>query len=303
MCTGIKQGAIESPTLFSLVSELCVADASDRYNWGAQGDKLPGLNLRDILFMDDSVMWDSNTETLQTRANQLAVVFAEWGLDLNTKKCQWCRSPHCKQKEPLVIKGTKLESSEYLEVMGLKMSVNMSPSEMIGPLLARARDTFWSLKHLLRKKGNMKQRLYMLQTIVGGVALWCLAAIPPDKQALAMLNSVQTQFLVWMMRKGRQQGEKWLDHHIRVHREARSFPMVAEIGRIQGIEPGESIGQCRWPVLSWTVGGIYSGGTVKKPIRESVEDNCAAKKGLESKGGILSEHDGRSIGFRETINA
>ena len=77
MKSGIKQGAVESPSLYSLISDACVREAARRYGWANEDPRLPGLALRDILYMDDSVMWDSSPETLQTRAAQVAIVLKE----------------------------------------------------------------------------------------------------------------------------------------------------------------------------------------------------------------------------------
>ena len=118
--------------------------------------------------------------------------------------------------------GNELAPADHLEVMGLKLTVDATPSELIAPLMGRARDKFWGLKHVLCRRGNLKKRLMILQSVVAGSALWSCAALPMDEQALGLVNQAQTQFIVWMMQKGRRQGETWLDHHIRTHREARS---------------------------------------------------------------------------------
>ena len=173
--------------------------------------------------MDDSIVWDDDMKNLETRIAQLSEVFAEWGLELNAEKTQWYLSPHSTYKGKLRVKGIDVEPVEYLEVMGLKLTVTMTSSEMIAPLMAKARDAVWSLKHLLLRKGKVKKRLQILQTVVGGAGLWCIAALPPDKQALELVNKVQNQFLVWMMKRGRHAEESWVQHHIRVHREARSM--------------------------------------------------------------------------------
>ena len=43
MQRGIKQGAVESPILFALVAEACLAEASTKFNWGSvSGTSFPG---------------------------------------------------------------------------------------------------------------------------------------------------------------------------------------------------------------------------------------------------------------------
>ena len=138
---------------------------------------MPGLNLTEILFMDDSVMWNDSVTVLETRIGQLARVFAEWGLELNAEKAQWYPGPYCKHAGAMTVKGVAVKPAPALEVMGLKLTVNMTASELVAPLMAKARDTFWSLKHLLLRRGNVKHRLRILQTVVGGARLWCVASL------------------------------------------------------------------------------------------------------------------------------
>ena len=56
MKAGIKQGAVESPSLFAVLAELCFAVALQRFSWHTCSSKLPGLNLRDILLIDDNIL-------------------------------------------------------------------------------------------------------------------------------------------------------------------------------------------------------------------------------------------------------
>ena len=44
----------------------------------------------------------------------------------------------------------------------------------------------------------------------------------PDKHSMGFLNQLQLQLCTWMMGRNRKPGEQWLEHHIRVRREARA---------------------------------------------------------------------------------
>ena len=92
MCSGIKQGAIESPAFFGIVAGLCYADAECRFSWDECDPKLPLLPVREVLYMDDSVAWGSDQGRLLERISGLVMVMAEWGLFINPGKCQWYRS-------------------------------------------------------------------------------------------------------------------------------------------------------------------------------------------------------------------
>ena len=72
MCTGIRQGAVESPVLFSLLAELCFQTTADKHRWAVDVPHTDGLPVRDALFMDDAILRDVRADTLATRVQQLA---------------------------------------------------------------------------------------------------------------------------------------------------------------------------------------------------------------------------------------
>ena len=121
--------------------------------------------------------------------------------------------------------GTRVEATETLEVMGLVLRVGMSIYELASPLATRARAKFRELKHIFRAKGgSMKQRAKVMQRVVGGTALWCICCLPPDATTMTMLNSVQLQLMVWLLRFARRSGEGWEEFRQRAFRGARAAP-------------------------------------------------------------------------------
>ncbi|CAE6963578.1 unnamed protein product [Symbiodinium sp. CCMP2592] len=211
MTQGIKQGAVESPGFFSMIAEVCFQEAGARFGW----DKLPsafeGLPFHDVLFMDDGFMWSSGVQGVQQKVRQLMVVLEEFGLKLNGSKCQLLCSPHWKGEKAIWIAGSRVEASPEVEVMGLPMRVGMTMSELVAPLVARARSKFWSMHHVFRSKTSLKGRLQTLATAVGNAALWCLSSFPPEKPAMGMLNTMQMQLTIWAMRLSRRVGESMGD--------------------------------------------------------------------------------------------
>ena len=189
MDSGITQGAIESPMLFAWVMELALAQASSKYGWDRQPRLYPDLSQQDLLFMDDGYLWAPDCRCLTTRLRQFASELQGCGLQLNFKKCVLYCSPYCAGRHELTIGGARLQAEDHLPVMGLQMRVGMSMSELIQPLLSRARSKFWSLKHLLRSRAPAKGRVRLMHRVLSNTALWCIAALPPDKPAMALVNS------------------------------------------------------------------------------------------------------------------
>ena len=222
MQRGIKQGAVESPILFALVAEMCLAEASSRYQWSKEEQVFQGLEFRDMLYMDDCLFWGRGVEGLERRIKQFAVVLSEYGLALNGKKCQLYTSPYWHGPTHIRICGVHVQSSDSLEIMGIGMRVGMSLCELIGPLLARAKAKFWANKHLLRSHGPLKDRLKLLERIAGGAVMWCLGAFPPDRSSLGLINACHFQLVVWTLKLGKRSAESWESFHKRSYRSARA---------------------------------------------------------------------------------
>eukprot|EP00439_Symbiodinium_sp_Y106_P043744 s911_g5.t1 len=199
---GIKQGAIESPMLFSFIMELALAQASHRHAWHALPHLYQDLKHEDRLFMDDGYLWAPDCSTLGLRLEHLAAELRVYGLELNFLKCVLYCSPFCPLTHKLQVQGVVLQASDYMPVVGLKMKVGMSMSELIQPLLSRARSKFWGIKHLLRSHTPAKGRVRLMHRILTNTALWCIAALPPDKPALTLINSFQAMLLTWLLRLG-----------------------------------------------------------------------------------------------------
>ena len=223
MDKGIKQGAPESPGLFAFMAGAALDEAASEHRWAEQDRVFQGMEHEQMLYMDDGFLWTPTVAALKTRVQQLSTVLQKYGLKLNVAKCQLYCSPYCQQPHRMELAGVTLDAVEYLDVMGLKMKVGMSVYELVSPLAARAREKFWAVKHILRTKGHVKERVRVMDKIIGSSALWCISCFGPDKAAMSMLNSVQLQLLVWMLHLGKRNHEGWEEYRKRAFRSARSI--------------------------------------------------------------------------------
>ncbi|CAE7195220.1 unnamed protein product [Symbiodinium sp. CCMP2592] len=227
MKSGIKQGSIESPILFSFLMEVALEQARVKYSWDQGSHLFHDMLEEDLLYMDDGYLWGPDCRTLGVRLGQLAEVLQGFGLTLNIAKCVLYCSPYCPGPHKLRLHRVTLEASDHLPVMGLKMRVGMSMSELIQPLLSRARSKFWGLKHLFRSKTQAKGRVQLMHRVISNTALWCIAALPPDRPALALVNSFQALLLTWLLRLGKRADEDWPAFRKRAVRSARYSLHVA----------------------------------------------------------------------------
>ena len=232
MNTGIKQGAVESPTFFAWVAELIMEETAMKYSWRDAVHVFQDFPMEEMMYMDDGMLWNSQLSNLQTRVEQLSVEFASFGLHLNLQKCQLCASSSVAGPRQIRVHGEVVDALDSLEVMGLTLRIGMSVYELASPLASRARSKFWELKHIFRARGgSMKERARVMQKVIGGTALWCISCIPPDAATMTMLNSVQLQLMVWLLRFAKRRDEDWETFRARAFRGARSALHTAGVER------------------------------------------------------------------------
>ena len=212
--SGIRQGAVESPAFFAAVADWSMLDLIQEL-WRTHLSSFTNCRLLvSVLWMIPSSgrpleRWSRVLLTL------LSTLFRD-GVFPSTLPKANCMS--------LLMLVTKvLEPSDYLMVMGLKFSVGASAVDLVGPLLARARDVFWGLKHFFLGKAPLGGKLSLLYKVVLGSFAWCIGAIPPDNAALHAVNSYLYQMVAWCMGLKRRPGEGWLEHRVRSLRAARNM--------------------------------------------------------------------------------
>ncbi|CAE7209669.1 unnamed protein product, partial [Symbiodinium sp. KB8] len=207
---GIKQGAVESPAFFSFLAECCLHETATRYKWTEQPNTFEGLELDSVLYMDDGVQWCKGVQGLEQRIAQWATVLQEYGLMINPKKCQLYCSPFHRGARHIRIQGVEVRAADELHVLGLTFKVGITPSEMLAPLITKTKSKFWGgLRHMLRAKTPLKGRMQMMERILGGTVLWPLAALPMDSSSLGLINNLQLQITIWIMKVCKRSGESW----------------------------------------------------------------------------------------------
>ena len=154
---GIRQGAVESPWLFSLAMELALRDAQSTRGWPRRLGAAPDLELSELLFMDDSIMWAGDQASLLTKYNILKRSLSEWGLQVNPKKTAYYASPHATEKGPLTLDGVEVLPRESLEVMGIALSVPLKPASLMDAGLAKARKKYFAVTSPREQVSNPTQ--------------------------------------------------------------------------------------------------------------------------------------------------
>ena len=231
MGSGIKQGAIESPLLFSFLMDVALAEASQKFSWKSRPKLFEDFEYEEVLYMDDGILWGLDCASIGQRLEEFSRVLLGYGLKLNLGKCRLYCSPHYNGARRVRVGTHWLEAEGRLEIMGVPLAVGQPLTRTLQPLLARARSKFWSISHLLRGKSSIKSRTVLMDKVVSSTALWCIAAFPPEALGLQMVNCFQFILMGWLLKLGKRSQESWVDFRKRVVRSARVFLHHSKVDR------------------------------------------------------------------------
>ena len=196
--------------------------AAEAAGWPEDSGCFPEMPVPAVASLDDSVLWERGAPKLQAKLRAVVEEMKDWGLFVNLSKCKVHRSPDADQG-PITLEGVEIPCVDHLEVMGLCFSVTSTCCELMQTVLSKARKKFWACKHVVCGPGPLADRIRYFDKVVTGSALWCAAAILPDRQALQMVNGHMFMMVGWMMGLGRRPGEDWLSSHVRGLRAARAM--------------------------------------------------------------------------------
>ena len=224
MHDGIKQGAIESPAFFSFLAEVCLHEASQRFEWHRNEDAFQGLSLNNLLYMDDGLQWSKGVQGLQKESGPMGgCCYRNSGCESTPRSASCTARPSTQASAPSGCKASSFTPRRDLSILGMTFKVGASPSETIAPLLAKARAKFWGgLKHLLRAKTPIGGRVALMERVLGGTVLWPLAALPMDSSSLGLINGLQMQMCIWIMKVAKKPTEDWIQFRERAYRGARA---------------------------------------------------------------------------------
>ena len=125
---GIRQGSVESPFIFAVAMECALHRAQSKEEWLQTLKGAPDMALSSLLYMDDSILWDTCRESLQKKCAIRSRELQTWGLAVNPKKTVFYSSPYATSLPQISLDGLYVQSSESLGVMGVKLVVPFKPA-------------------------------------------------------------------------------------------------------------------------------------------------------------------------------
>ena len=220
---GIRQGAVESPAFFGALVEWALEDVGQANHWKGFPSTYPDLQLDQVAFMDDLVIWGGTTVEVQDRLNGIIQGVAGWGLHVNIAKCSLYVSPRHEGTNFIKVGDAILTPQNKFTVMGIPFRVGANSQELLQPVWQRARAKFWALRHHFKSSAPIQSRIKMLDRVVGGSAMWCICAFSPEPAALQALNLLLFQMVLWMLGLRKRANEQWVDFRRRGMRMARQL--------------------------------------------------------------------------------
>ena len=203
--------------------EAAVRGAQEDPEWPACIPAIPELQVQEILYMDDSLVWSGSKGATQKKYDILRKHLAQWGLSLNTTKTKYYAGKHCTESGPIILEGNYIQPSKTLEVFGIPLEVPLKPTKLMDTAMTRAQAKFHAHREVFLSRGPLCKKLKVFQSVVGGAGLWYCAAVNPTAQALGALNACQLELVAKLAKIKRKPQETWLDHRLRSHRTARAL--------------------------------------------------------------------------------
>ena len=180
---GVKQGAVESPGIFSLFINVVAEYIRRRGKHGVQ--LLPGMmEVFLLLFADDVVLISSTPAGLQNQINNLVQVSNSLQLVVNTEKTKimvFRKGGHLAKGEQWFLDGIKLETVNRYKYLGVVFTTKLSLNSALDDLCVKGKQktlhllkAMWSLRCL---KTNVFFRMFDTQvvpTLLYGAEVWGL---------------------------------------------------------------------------------------------------------------------------------
>lgn len=173
--TGVKQGCILSPMLFSLAVDWLMRNVTEGRRQGIQWTLTTVLE--DLDYADDLGLLSSRHQDIQQKTETLSEIANTIGLRVNTKKTQVMRK-NARNTDPITVNGRQLENVEEFTYLGSKMTTDGDCEQEIKTRLSKANQAFAMLKPVWKSTSlsiQTKIRLFrsnVLSVLLYGSECW-----------------------------------------------------------------------------------------------------------------------------------
>ena len=148
--TGVKQGCILSPIIFSLAIDWIMRTVTDGKRKGLQWSLT--TTLEDLDYADDIGLLSNRHQDIQAKSDSLLTTASSIGLKMNTKKTKLMRK-NTFNNNPIIINGNSIDEVTEFTYLGSKITLDADREKEINTRIIKATQA--------EKSGNHHQSSYI----------------------------------------------------------------------------------------------------------------------------------------------
>ena len=191
--TGVKQGCLLSPLLFSLCIDWLMKET--------KGNNKRGISwtftetLEDIDFADDIALLAHRQKDIQGKTEDLATYGKQIGLNINSDKTEVMKI-NSKSNQPLTINNMNVEEVQEFTYLGSKITTDGDSGADVKGRINKARGAFAALRKIWKtSKISIKTKLRIFKSNVLGVLLYGAESWKVTQTICHKLDVFQTRSL------------------------------------------------------------------------------------------------------------
>nr|KAG5699610.1 hypothetical protein BaRGS_000726 [Batillaria attramentaria] len=168
--TGVRQGCILSPTIFLMVVDWVMRQATDGKRTGIQWTF--SKQLEDLDFADDIALLSHKQQDAQEKLNRVAEEAEKTGLKINISKTEVMRVNH-KQHDPIQLHQEDIKEVDKFIYLGSAVSKDGGTDEDIKSRTNKARHAFRTLRPICRSTAlSLRNKIRIFNSNVKSVLLY-----------------------------------------------------------------------------------------------------------------------------------
>nr|KAG5698293.1 hypothetical protein BaRGS_016995 [Batillaria attramentaria] len=168
--TGVRQGCILSPTIFLMVVDWVMRQATDGKRTGIQWTF--SKQLEDLDFADDIALLSHKQQDAQEKLNRVAEEAEKTGLKINISKTEVMRVNH-KQHNPIQLHQEDIKEVDKFTYLGSVVSKDGGTDEDIKSRTNKARHAFRTLRPIWRSTAlSLRNKIRIFNSNVKSVLLY-----------------------------------------------------------------------------------------------------------------------------------
>ena len=191
--TGVKQGCVLSPLLFSLCIDWLMKRATVNVKRGITWTLMD--TLEDLDFADDIVLLAHRHQDIQRKTNDVALIGRQVGLYINTDKTKLMKI-NARSDQQVTIDNKNIEEVQEFVYLGSKITTDGNSEMDVLHRLSKARGAFAVLRNIWRSSRiGTKTKLKIFKSNVLGVLLYGAESWKVSQSVCHKIDVFQTRCL------------------------------------------------------------------------------------------------------------